>query len=95
MIRRILPALAPLAPAARVSEAQPADLIVTNAHISTVDENRPMVEALARIDGHATLVNEAALRAAGVTAQTADPSGGRIERRADLGGRAWYQKPLP
>ncbi len=35
---------------------------------------------LTRVDGHAGLANAAALRAAGVTAASADPSGGRIER---------------
>ncbi|HET7456266.1 MAG TPA: amidohydrolase [Gemmatimonadaceae bacterium] len=37
---------------------------------------------LERIDGHAQLANAAAMRAAGVTAATKDPSGGRIERDA-------------
>lgn len=37
---------------------------------------------LTRVDGHAALVNAAALRAAGVTAATADPEGGRVERTA-------------
>jgi hypothetical protein len=36
-----------------------------------------------RIDGHAVWVNSAAMRAAGVTAATADPAGGRIIRRPD------------
>jgi predicted amidohydrolase YtcJ len=36
--------------------------------------------ALRRIDGHALLANAAAMKAAGVTAATKDPSGGRIER---------------
>ena len=36
-----------------------------------------------RVDGHAVWVNTAALRAAGITASTADPEGGRILRRAD------------
>ncbi|HET9454381.1 MAG TPA: amidohydrolase [Gemmatimonadaceae bacterium] len=35
-----------------------------------------------RVDGHAAYVNAAALRIAGVTAETRDPSGGRIERAA-------------
>lgn len=35
---------------------------------------------LTRVDGHAALVNAAALSAAGVTAATPDPAGGRIER---------------
>jgi predicted amidohydrolase YtcJ len=42
--------------------------------------NHPVV--LTRIDGHATLVNEMAMRAANLTAATKDPSGGRIERGA-------------
>lgn len=37
---------------------------------------------LKRIDGHAGLANSAAMRAAGVTAATKDPDGGRIERDA-------------
>jgi predicted amidohydrolase YtcJ len=37
---------------------------------------------LARVDGHAILVNAAAMKAAGVSAATADPSGGRLERTA-------------
>jgi predicted amidohydrolase YtcJ len=36
--------------------------------------------ALTRIDGHAVLANTAAMKAAGVTAATKDPTGGRIER---------------
>jgi predicted amidohydrolase YtcJ len=39
---------------------------------------------LRRVDGHAALVNSAALRAAGVTAATKDPEGGRVIR--DAGG---------
>ena len=35
---------------------------------------------LVRVDGHAGLANAAAMRAAGVTAASADPGGGRIER---------------
>ena len=42
--------------------------------------NNPVV--LTRIDGHATLVNAAAMRAANLTAATPDPSGGKIERGA-------------
>lgn len=43
--------------------------------------NNPVV--LDRIDGHALLANAMALRAAGITSATRDPSGGRIERLAD------------
>ncbi len=42
--------------------------------------DRPV--ALSRIDGHALLVNAAAMKAANITAATKDPSGGRIERDA-------------
>ena len=35
---------------------------------------------LTRVDGHAALVNAAAISAAGITAATEDPEGGRIER---------------
>jgi len=35
---------------------------------------------LTRVDGHASLANARAMQAAGVTAATADPEGGRIER---------------
>ncbi len=38
---------------------------------------------LTRVDGHAALVNAAALRSAGVVAATTDPDGGRIERASD------------
>ena len=39
--------------------------------------------AARRVDGHALWVNTAALRAAGIGADTKDPDGGRILRRAD------------
>lgn len=38
---------------------------------------------LERVDGHAVLVNAAALKAAGITRETLDPAGGRIERDAE------------
>lgn len=38
---------------------------------------------LKRVDGHATMANSAAMRAAGVTAATQDPEGGRIVRDAN------------
>lgn len=37
---------------------------------------------LTRVDGHATLANSVAMRAAGITAATKDPDGGRIVRDA-------------
>lgn len=49
--------------------------------------HRPLSEAVAdrpvwltRVDGHAALLNERALELAGITAETADPPGGRILR---------------
>ena len=42
--------------------------------------NQPVL--LNRVDGHAILANAAAMRAAGITAKTADPRGGRIVRDA-------------
>lgn len=54
----------------------------THDALSRVTPNNPVV--LERVDGHAVLANAAAMRAAGVTAATKDPAGGRIER--DAGG---------
>lgn len=51
----------------------------TAAELDAVTD-RPVV--LERVDGHAVWANSAALAAAGVTAQTADPAGGRILRQA-------------
>lgn len=50
----------------------------THDPLSRVTPNNPVV--LERIDGHAVLANAAAMKAAGVTAATRDPAGGRIER---------------
>jgi predicted amidohydrolase YtcJ len=52
----------------------------THDALSRATPNNPVV--LTRIDGHAILANAAAMKAAGVTAATQDPSGGRIERTA-------------
>ncbi len=48
--------------------------------IDPVTGNHPA--ALSRYDGHTTLANTAALQAAGITARTPDPPGGRIDRDA-------------
>ena len=53
----------------------------TAAELSEAAPRNPVL--LGRVDGHAIWVNAEALKAAGVTAETADPAGGRIERRAD------------
>ncbi len=52
----------------------------TAADIEAAAPGRPVV--LNRVDGHALLANAAAMAAAGVTAKTKDPAGGRIERDA-------------
>ncbi len=48
--------------------------------LTRVTPDRPVW--LSRIDGHAGWANEAAMRAAGITAATANPAGGSIERDA-------------
>ena len=53
----------------------------THDALSRAVPNNPVV--LERIDGHAVLANAAAMKAAGITAQTRDPAGGRIERDAN------------
>ncbi len=52
----------------------------THDALTRATPNNPVV--LTRIDGHAILANAAAMKAAGITAATKDPSGGRIERTA-------------
>jgi predicted amidohydrolase YtcJ len=52
----------------------------TAADLDVAVSDRPV--SLERIDGHALVVNSAALRAAGITAATKDPVGGKIERDA-------------
>jgi predicted amidohydrolase YtcJ len=49
----------------------------TAADLDSIVSDHPVV--LERVDGHAIVVNRAAMKAAGVTAQTAAPAGGRIE----------------
>jgi predicted amidohydrolase YtcJ len=53
----------------------------THEALSKAVPNNPVI--LTRIDGHARLANAAAMKAAGITAATRDPSGGRIERDSD------------
>ena len=52
----------------------------TAADLDAAVPDRPVV--LERVDGHALVVNTSALKAAGVTAATSDPVGGKIERDA-------------
>ncbi len=53
----------------------------THEKLTAAVPNNPVY--LTRVDGHAGLANAAALKAAGVTAQTKDPDGGHIERAAN------------
>ncbi|MGX7951876.1 amidohydrolase [Tsuneonella sp. HG249] len=50
----------------------------TAAELDAAVADRPVL--LERVDGHASWANTVAIRAAGITASTADPAGGRIER---------------
>ena len=52
----------------------------TAADLDAVVADRPVL--LTRVDGHAAVGNSAALKAAGITAATASPAGGRIEHDA-------------
>ncbi|WP_395621824.1 amidohydrolase [Sphingomonas daechungensis] len=52
----------------------------TAADLDAAVSDRPVV--LERVDGHALVVNSASLKAAGITAATKDPVGGKIERDA-------------
>jgi predicted amidohydrolase YtcJ len=58
-------------------ELWPVKAFPTAADLDSVVADRPVW--LGRVDGHAGVANSAALAAAGVTAQTAAPAGGRIE----------------
>jgi predicted amidohydrolase YtcJ len=53
----------------------------TAAELDVVTGARPVW--LERVDGHAGWANSAALKAAGVTATTKDPAGGKVERNPD------------
>ena len=58
-------------------ESWPVKNFPTAADLDAVVADRPVV--LTRVDGHALVANSAAMRAAGVSASTPAPSGGRIE----------------
>lgn len=53
----------------------------TRADLDAIAPNRPVM--LERVDGHAAVVNSAALALAGIDANTPNPAGGSIERGAD------------
>jgi predicted amidohydrolase YtcJ len=78
--------------AARVKTAAPGEWIIgrgwdhtlwqeqktpTRADIDSVTGNHPAL--FNRVDGHIAIANSAALKAAGITAQSADPHGGKID----------------
>lgn len=65
-------------PAVAPAQQQPADLIVTNARIHTVDENRPLAEALAVRNGRILFVG---------SARGAEVYAGPRTQRLDLEGR--------
>ena len=82
--------------AARVKDAKPGEWIVgrgwdhtkwdvketpTRADIDKVTDDHPAI--FTRVDGHIAIANSAALKAAGVTKDTKDPQGGKIDRAAD------------
>lgn len=56
----------------------PSKAFPTAADLDVLSPTRPI--AMTRIDGHAIWVNSAALKAAGITATTPDPAGGKIVR---------------
>ena len=58
-------------------ELWPGKKFPTAADLDAIIPDRPVV--LERVDGHAIVANSAAMRAAGVTATTPAPAGGRIE----------------
>jgi predicted amidohydrolase YtcJ len=58
-------------------ELWPEKRFPTAADLDAIVPDRPVV--LERVDGHAVVTNSAAMKAAGVTAQTPVPTGGRIE----------------
>lgn len=58
-------------------ELWPVKQFPTSADLDAVVSDRPVV--LERVDGHAIVANTAAMKAAGVTAATQAPPGGRIE----------------
>lgn len=79
--------------AARVKTAGPGEWIVgrgwdhtlwteqktpTRADIDSVTGNHPAI--FNRVDGHIAIANSAALKAAGITSQSPDPHGGKIDR---------------
>jgi predicted amidohydrolase YtcJ len=75
-------------------ELWPVKNFPTSADLDSVVSDRPVV--LERVDGHAIVVNSAAMKAAGVTAATQAPPGGRIENGMFVdAARALIEKSIP
>jgi len=91
MRRALIPILSLAGTASLAAQQQPADLIVTNAHIYTVDENRPLAEAMAIREGRIVFVgsNRGAEVHAGPNAERMDLRGrtvipGMVDAHAHL-----------
>ena len=89
----LIAALALLSAAPAAAQQQPADLILTNARIYTVDENRPLAEAMAVREGRILFVgsNRGALTLRGSSTRVLDLDGrtvipGMIDAHAHLYG---------
>lgn len=63
-----------------IANVNPTNFVATAADLDRISTTRPV--ALHGIDGHTEWVNTKALQLAGITADTADPPGGQIERDA-------------
>ncbi len=74
------PGAQPLAGRGWIETHWPDKRFPNRADLDAVVPDRPVV--LQRADGHAVVLNSAALTLAGITRDTKDPSGGRIERDA-------------
>jgi predicted amidohydrolase YtcJ len=91
MRRALIPILSLAGTASLAAQQQPADLIVTNAYIYTVDENRPLAEAMAIREGRIVFVgsNRGAEVHAGPNAERMDLRGrtvipGMVDAHAHL-----------
>lgn len=75
-------------------EEWPGKAFPTSADLDAVVRDRPVW--LVRVDGHAAVGNSAALKAAGITAATAAPDGGRIDRGLFVdNARALVERHIP
>ncbi|MBX3478978.1 MAG: amidohydrolase [Caulobacter sp.] len=75
------PDTAPLVGRGWIETHWPEARFPTRQDLDAVVPDRPVV--LSRADGHASVLNSAALKLAGITRETPNPPGGRIERDAD------------